>query len=399
MKNFLFLLAFGLVLICNAQKGYETGVIIDSIPVGNTSSETFALYLPTTYKSNLLSSILIVFSPSGRGKNALEVFKQSAEDHNYILVCSNNSRNGAYDRNFAIAERLFGHIFSNFNIKEKGVYLAGFSGGSRFVSAIASMSGQIEGVIACGAGFSQLPYHMPAAQKFAYAGICGEHDMNYREMLDAKTYLTQLGFQNTLFSFNGNHRWPPQEQIAQAFSWLEIQSVKNGSLKKSKSEILENYKEQYAISKSINETEQPLIAYERYERLAESYKNFFELDSIVDTMRAIQKSTAYLNELAAREDAFKIERDLTKTFLTRFNKDYEKAGNANMKWWEKEFQKLDKLVAKKGGSQIKKMHYRFRFNLWVIIFEKQDLPDFEPTPEQKAFCQQLYDLIYPEQAK
>ena len=127
-------------MITQAQQSYEKSVLIDSIPVSNAVEETFALYLPEAYDAQVLSPILFIFEPAGRGKVGINAFIEAAEAYNYILVCSNNARNGPYDRNFAIASRLFTHVFSRFNIKEKGIYLAGFSGGSRLASSIAALT-------------------------------------------------------------------------------------------------------------------------------------------------------------------------------------------------------------------------------------------------------------------
>jgi len=131
--------------VSNAQQ-FETGRVIDSLSVANSDKETFTLYLPTTYNINEASPILFIFSPSGNGKSGVKAFVKSAEAYNHILICSNNSRNGSLERNLNIAQRLFNHAFSNFNILENRIYLAGFSGGARLATAIASVSSQIEGV-------------------------------------------------------------------------------------------------------------------------------------------------------------------------------------------------------------------------------------------------------------
>jgi len=186
----------------NAQQ-FKTGIILDSIPVSNSINETFSLYLPTTYNANKLSPILFIFSPSGNGKNGVKTFIKSAEAYNYILICSNNSKNGPLDRNFNIAQGLFTHIFSTFNIHKNQVYLAGFSGGSRLATAIATVSDLITGVIACGAGFVSSPNYIPSTQNFSYVGLCGDRDFNYQEMVGVKSYLNKTELSNTLFSFEG----------------------------------------------------------------------------------------------------------------------------------------------------------------------------------------------------
>ncbi len=378
-----------------SQQGYETGKVIDSIAVSKASNETFALYLPTTFKSDQTSSILVVFSPSGMGAQGVQVFKEAAETYNYILACSNDSKNGPYDRNFAITERLFGHLFSNFNIKEGGVYLAGFSGGSRLATAIASISGQIEGVIACGAGFSQISSRIPSTQKFSYAGICGDRDMNYKEMVDIKSYLNKLQFDNTLFTFDGGHKWPSSEQIGKAVDWLEMKSVKNGRLVKSKVEIERSYQKNYAFAKTVDEKNRPILALERFERLLSTYNRFFKLDSIVNQIQHIKKSNSFKIAMKSQNDAFEVESAITAVFIDRFNKDYERPSKANMRWWEREFQKLEKKKGNAKNEQMDKMFSRFKIGFFAMLHERQQFGNKAPTNEQKAFCEVLIAKVYP----
>jgi len=379
-----------IVLICaiflgysvNAQQ-FETGVILDSIPIAKSKNETFALYLPTNYKPNELSPILFIFSPSGNGKNGVEVFKTAAESFNYILVCSNNSRNGPYNRNFGIAERLFNHIFANFNIAENRIYVAGFSGGSRMATSIAVLSGQIAGVIACGAGFASVPTYRPSTQDFYYVGICGDRDMNYREMLDSTTYLNRLKFQNTFFTFDGNHRWPPNEQILMAFDVLEIEAHKKGVLKTPAIEINKSYTKSYMLANSADSNSQPLLTVERYNHILSTYNTFYNLDSIQHRLRILKKSHLFLNTLNQRKKAFEKEMFLSERLISRYMREYENPEKANLKWWDKELEKLDKLSSKANPETIKMLE-RLQYKLFAAAYENTG-SESDATQAQKKF--------------
>ena len=152
MSRIFFLCFLGIVCQTNGQNAFEAGKLTDSIPVSNTFNETFALYLPASFVASKASPILFIFEPAGRGRLGVETFIEVSETYGHILVCSNNSRNGPYERNLNIAANLFDHIFSSFNINEDQMYFAGFSGGSRLAWALAFAAGNITGVIACGAG-------------------------------------------------------------------------------------------------------------------------------------------------------------------------------------------------------------------------------------------------------
>lgn len=389
-KRILFVLCC-FCLFSHAQP-FETGKIIDSLAVGNSDTETFALYLPSTYDAHTLSPIVFIFSPSGNGKNGVKTFIKSAEAYNHILICSNNSQNGSIELNLNIAQRLFDHVFSNFNILENRIYLAGFSGGSRLATAIASSSNQIEGVIACGAGFISSPSYIPSKQSFSYAGLCGERDMNYQEMLDVRSYLNHAKIHNTLFSFDGNHQWPPDEQLLMAFNWLEIEAIKKGNVKKSKDSIKERYLNDFKRVKILEKKNQPLIVSEHYERILNTYGSFFNLDSISQKLQNTKKSKHYSKTLKDRKKAFEKEDILTSLFLDRFDKTYYNQKKPNMKWWHRELEKLKKQEVK-ANAQIIKMHERVRFKIFVAAYMKSLKDTTNMSQQQRDFCTSIISLL------
>ena len=155
MKYFLFIILISsFCSLLGQESDFPIGEIVDSIAVSKTSNESFALYLPSNYKPNTLSPIVFIFDPAARGKIGIHPFIKAAEKYNYILICSNDSKNGPYDQNFEIASRLFDKIFSDFSINPKRIYTAGFSGGARLASRITVLNEHIQGVIACGAGIA-----------------------------------------------------------------------------------------------------------------------------------------------------------------------------------------------------------------------------------------------------
>ena len=391
MKNVFIFMFTCLGSLLSAQQ-FETGVVIDSLPVANNLNETFALYLPKVYDPNKGLPILFVFSPSGNGKKGIEVFVKAAETYNHIIVCSNNSRNGPMGQNFEITQRLFTHIFSDFNILQNRIYLAGFSGGSRLATAIATLSDKIEGVIACGAGFSSSPSHIPSKQSFSYVGICGDRDMNYSEMIKVNRYLNRIQFTNTLFTFDGNHEWPPNDQILMAFEWLETKAHKKGYLKKPSDELMTNYLKTLGQAKNYIENDRPLIAVEYYERAVNTYGSFFNLDSILHNIKNIKKKKSYTNTLKSRKKAFEKEEVLSSLYLTRFKKDYLDPEKVNLKWWEKEVEKLNKQESK-SDVQMTKMLERLRFKVFVMAFQETRL-NSEANKKQRDFGKFIVSLFY-----
>ena len=391
---------FQIILCCccfvTSAQQFIAGKIIDSLSVGNNQKETFTLYLPSTFVSKKEYPIVFIFSPSGNGKKGIETFIESAEVFEYILVCSNNSQNGSLEQNLNIAQRLFNHASSNFNILQNRIYLAGFSGGARLATAIASVTHQIEGVIACGAGFISNSYYMPSDPSFSYAAICGERDMNYREMFDVKNYLDQLNFHNALFIFDGKHQWPPNEQLLLAFNWLEMEAIRKGHATKSKDEIGESYSMELNKATRLENNNQLLIASQQYDRILNTYSSYFNLDTVRQRFLNLVNSKDFSKKLKNRDNVFIKEESLNLYFSNRFDKDYSKPHVKSLKWWAREFEKMDKKKLK-SNSLINKMYDRVRFNIFVKAYTIYNQSNSTMSEEQLQFCKSLISLLQSKQ--
>src|SRR5947209_16943004 len=96
--------------------------------------------------------IIFAFDPGARGLMPIEHFKDAAEKYGYIVVGSNNSKNGPNVHLSAIINSFWEDTHNRFPIDDKRVYTSGFSGGARVACGVGYMyEGSVAGVIACGA--------------------------------------------------------------------------------------------------------------------------------------------------------------------------------------------------------------------------------------------------------
>ncbi|WP_297703712.1 hypothetical protein [uncultured Eudoraea sp.] len=393
MRLILCLFLLGVVTQFNAQQTYEPGKLTDSIPVSNTSNETFALYLPTSFVASQASPILFIFEPAARGRLGIQTFIEASETYGHILVCSNNSKNGPYERNLNIAANLFDHVFSGFKINEDQMYFAGFSGGSRLAWALAFAAGNIAGVIACGAGLWKAPSPILPKQEFSYVGICGIRDMNYREMLGIKAYQEEINQDHTLITFEGGHSWPPAEEIARAFDWLDIEAHKKGIKVKTDNELFRSYRHNYEIAEKAEANGHILEAVENYERVLSTYGSLYTLDTVSARLKVIKKESSYKRALKDRTLALEKEKQWTSTFYERFTTDYNEPDKIDMQWWEKKITQLNDKYAD-GGIEFQRMLERVQYNLFAIAFSRKNPLLYQSNEDQKSFCTELGKLVY-----
>ena len=211
----------------------DTPVIRDHFPVAklvpmvycrDDASQSYALYIPETKTSKLLP-VVYFFDPHGQGSLPLDKYKSLADKYQFILVGSNNSKNGN-DWSFTekIWRNLFGDTKSRLPIDIHSVYACGFSGGAKVASYLALNYPEIRGVVAGGAG---LPDGIAAADfGFSFTGIAGTGDLNMTDLVTLNSDFDKTRTRHRIIFFNGKHEWSPVETMDQAFAGLQLDALR-----------------------------------------------------------------------------------------------------------------------------------------------------------------------------
>lgn len=205
-------------------QGLPRGQIIPSVPCVADVTQSYALYVPSTYTPDRPWTVLMGFHPGANGRAIVETYRDAAERYGYLVAGSNNSRNGLpWDVITRAAQAMLQDLGQRFAVNGARVYLTGHSGGSRVALQIALTTAQIAGVIASSAGY---PDGRPRASvRFPIVGTAGTDDFNYIEM---RMLDRALKTPHRLVVFEGGHTLPPGDVAMQAVEWLELQSMASG---------------------------------------------------------------------------------------------------------------------------------------------------------------------------
>ncbi|MCP4457261.1 MAG: hypothetical protein GY816_04425, partial [Cytophagales bacterium] len=216
-------LSYLLLLSKIAVGQFQNGVVIDTVKCSDNTSQSYALYLPSNYSKDRSWPIIYFFEPAARGRLPIKKYHEIAEELGFIMVCSNNSKNGSWDVSFNAADAIFLDTQSKFSIDKNNLFTSGFSGGSRLALSIAVITKKIRGVIGVGATQpSLINYQVREKQNFLYAGLVGNRDMNYQEHKMFSKDLDELGNQNILIVSSYNHRWASAADFRLALKWMLV---------------------------------------------------------------------------------------------------------------------------------------------------------------------------------
>jgi dienelactone hydrolase len=224
------------------QNKLTAGTIISSQECRSNPEHTYAYYLPSSYSAEKQYPVIIAYDALARGYLSVSKFKNAAEKYGYIIVGSNDARNGLRDIN-PVINSLWEDVMGRFSIDQKRIYAAGFSGGARIAASVAIYKGGVKGVIGCAGGMPSVGQEI--GKKFDFIGIVGLNDFNYQEMKTLDKAMTENGFTNQLLTFYGGHEWPPQDVLSKAIEWLDLMNMKKGELAIDDN-LVRNYTASYA---------------------------------------------------------------------------------------------------------------------------------------------------------
>jgi hypothetical protein len=396
MKNIFLRLFILLISICNYSQEKQLlpkGVIVDSIKIANAVHESYAVYLPKQYDRKVPSAIVFIFDPRGRGIAGIEPFILAAETYNYILVCSNNSKNGPIDLNLEISSRFFDSVSTEFNLNPAQLYIAGFSGGARLASSIAVTSDVFQGVIACGASFNGMDRFSLQESNFSYVGVVGDVDMNYQEMIENADWLDKMKIKNTLFVNHQVHNWPSQKQMLRVFDWLEVKAFEKNIRKSNENTIKRSYDENLKIADSLKRNNELMLAVMEYERCNAIYDTK-ENNEIKATVATIKQSKAYKNQIAKSDEIAVLENEITNEVTTQFEKELNVSKSENdFKFWKTLLKNLKDKKAKSNDTATKNMVDRLQYMMKGLVYETVQYSKNNNHNDKLNYCLELEKVI------
>lgn len=192
---------------------------------------TYSAYLPSAYTPDHRWPLLVCFDPAERAAIPIELFREAAERHGFIVVSS-----GAYDsadsvgKSIEVVATLWNDIIVRYPIDFERVYAAGFSGGGRMCWLLEQMTQGVDlaGIIEVGAGLPRRDFLDGWKPELAFYGLIGETDFNFYEMRWLDEELTRRKFLHRVVTFDGGHEWPPDAVCAEALDWMQIVAMQRG---------------------------------------------------------------------------------------------------------------------------------------------------------------------------
>ena len=294
-----------------APSSLPVGTIIPSVVCSADNKQSYALYLPSNFSNTRPWPIMYVFDPAARGQVAVETIKTAAERFGYIVVASNNSRNGPMGGSSQAMKAMWQDTHERLPIAEQRRYVAGMSGGARVATSIAlSCQGCVAGVIANAAGF---PFGAEPTRdmKFTYYAAVGNADFNYGEFVDLRRKLDAAGARYRIRIFDGQHGWAPPEIWMEALNWMDMQAMSAGTMPRDPSRIQQTFASAFAKAREFQSQNDLLAAFREYQSLVRDFRGLADLTSAKTALAEWAKNRAV--KTAEKEEASALDQQARMT--------------------------------------------------------------------------------------
>ena len=355
-NHILYVILFLVLISCTREenpkeqflKWVQKGKITDKIQCKTDANITYCVFIPTDYDVSKTYPAIYAFDPHGSGRIPVNLMKNIADSLDYIIIGSNNSRNGLRQEEInGIVNTLFIDTQTKLAIDPSRIYMVGFSGGARVACMIAQAKPGIKGVIACSAGFQPTKKTLG----FQYIGIAGTQDMNYLEMRQLNLLMDSVGIQNQLIVFNGKHRWPNESTVGEAIEMLTIDAARASNRIEDKNLATKFAKENLSRIEQLidsKSTDSLALALDIAKRTLQTVDGLIPTDELKLTIEQLAKNQSMLTYLKEKESIERYEFEKQKEFSTSF-------GSKTEAWWSNEIKKLNIIGVGLKGDVCKRL--------------------------------------------
>lgn len=331
----------------SSKEIFLKGQIINPVICKSDASQSYVLYLPSTYSPEKKYPVMYAFDAHGDGHLPVSLYKDLAEQYGYIIVGSNNSKNGtAWEESEKIANKLFADAGNRLSINTQRIYLLGFSGGARVANAITITNGSIAGVICCGAA-APATNSTSLRSNYSFLGIVGNEDFNYIEM--RKYDMVDLAGHNVkhaLITFDGKHEWPAKATMDEAFWWLELNEMRKNSSTKNDSLIAKHIQSVLKQIELLQQKKQVFEIYNLCRKTINFYDGLTDLTSCFSIYKSMQINSEIDKQLKQEEISWSEEGALKQEYIKAMQ-------TPDFTWWTKDIAALNQKI--KGGKDKNKV--------------------------------------------
>jgi dienelactone hydrolase len=365
-----------------ARKTVAYGAIARKVCKADTT-QAYEVYLPSAYNASRKWPVIFAFDSHADGKLAVEHLQEASELFGYIIIGSDNSRNGLTTITHTL-DVLVADVNAQYAVDGNRQYAAGFSGGGRVASMLAGRSGKIRGVITCGAGFSDFQ----TSAKFDIYGIAGRGDFNYTEIIDLEKQTAGTQWRCVTKLFDDTHAWPPASYLTDAVRWFELNAMRDKLIATDEEMVSETFDSIVSRCNRLVDKQQFSEAVSECQSGIAWLDGLTSIKKLEKKRKEIEALDGYRLEKQKLEQLAFMEQQLREGYLQAFQ-------NNDQDWWANELKLLNEKIETDKDLATRQMYSRIKGFLGIVCYSYTSRAVSENNRAQADKCIMVYEIVEP----
>lgn len=363
----------------------QKGEILSKVVCQADPTKSYALYIPGE-KDNQPLPVIYFFDPHGDGLLPVKKYKSLADSFHFILVGSNNSKNG---NDFNEAENIFDamkeDVVKRIAVDGDRIYLCGFSGGAKVATFLGLHFPGIKGIIANGAGLGDIT--TAGNFKFSYMAIAGNGDLNMTDMVSIDKILDKTSTMHRIIFFDGIHEWAPESTMDITFEGLQLDAMRDNLIPKDTS-FINGFITQMRKVVEKKEKNNELIQAQQNSQLAIAMLSGFtdQENWFRQKQNSIEKTTAFQKEENERQTLLQKEESLKSVYQQQFM-------NSDGNYWNKTI--VDVKARAKASNPEGQMYQRLQAYLSLAFYSISNQMINKDQNKEAEYFVSLYKMADP----
>lgn len=347
MKKAYILLVLSCFLVKSAfsqEMVLKKGAIMEALPINDTISDTFSLYLPTDFTTDTPWPLLLVFDLAGKEKQALSMFVQAAEEEGYILAAPKVLDSVSLSANMVSTGNVLTKILNILPIQKDRIYTSGALSGARFSNLVPIFIKDVKGTIAIGASIMNTDL-LNIRQPFHFIGIINKNNYDYTSMLAVEKVLDRYKFPNQVLLYDETGDWPDQSYLKKALQLFTLASMAKNDVPKDSLYVERAFRQDLGKLDELQKSRKLLLAEQYMGEMMSMYGPFKNLDSLRLVLKDLRKDKLYRTMKRSETAAFLKESLLKEDYQYYMDEDVFSHNFNNLGWWNYQMGEVNKFIS------------------------------------------------------
>jgi hypothetical protein len=352
---FLILFIFSLGSMTAQEIKVPVGRVVDSIPAADSTSSSFALYLPQNFTTEKQWPVLFVFDAEGRGKASTQLFKGVAEEQSYVIAAANlNINQDSLQNDIKKVGAIINQVAGMLPLNKQEVYAVGLGAGGKLASALPLVYNNISGVLAVENGWLNTNY-LKGSNKFMYSAIaCTSRNSKFTlegivDFLDEKDHPTELNF----YSCGQKVEWPIADVIYNSIAGFTLKAIRDGKRERDPVLIQKLYEHEVENAERLRRSRNYYLAFEKFKKIEDKYEDLGLDVDLRDKIKSIRRNKAFRQQRRDYRNFASKEKEKREEYLNYMENDVITSNFENTGWWAQEVAELKETQKNTSGAEAK----------------------------------------------